>query len=221
MIIPNVTYYDQESSTAEVEKKDEFDRETFLRLLLAQLSHQDPLNPMDSMEFTTQLSQFSELEQMISLNEKLDTLLEYQFSLNTWQGVSMIGKEVDASGDWVELKNGEVGTAGYHVASNLSQVNVQILDPTGRVVRILPQGPRGSGDHLIQWDGKDDNGATLPDGRYTVRVTGPDAGAEAVPTFVRGTITGLSFEDGTPSLRMGEETIAFASIIEIRTPSES
>ena len=86
MIIPNVTYYDQEASDVEIERTDDIGRETFLRLLVAQLSHQDPLNPMDSMEFTSQLSQFSELEQIISLNEKLDSLLLYQSSLNTWQG---------------------------------------------------------------------------------------------------------------------------------------
>lgn len=221
MIVSDVTYYQQGASTTE--RGDQIGRDAFLKLLLAQLAHQDPLSPMDSMEFTAQLSQFSQLEQMFGLNEKLDSLLLYQSSLNSWQGVGMIGREVDALGDWIELgDDAAAGTIGYRLEEDCSRVTVQIFDHNGRLVHTLDEGAREKGDHLIQWDGRDNDGTTLPDGRYTVKVTaGDDEVADAVTTFVRGMITGVSFEGGVPLLMMGSEKIPFASVMEIRAISES
>lgn len=218
MLVSDVTY--QETEAPAPQRNDQISKEAFLNLLVAQLSHQDPLNPMDSMEWTAQLSQFSELEQMFNLNDKLDDLILYQSSLNNWQGVAMIGKEVDASGDWIELRNGETGQVGYHLDQDASRVTVRILDSGGRVVRTEILGAEFRGDHLIDWNGKDDRGASLPDGRYTVAVTvGEGEGAETAVTFVRGMITGVRFEQGRPLLLMGDETIPFADVQAVREVS--
>lgn len=219
MIVSDVTYHDQ--GTLTTEKGDQLGQDAFLRLLLTQLAHQDPLSPMDSMEFTAQLSQFSQLEQMVDFNEKLDSLLLYQSSLNRWQGVEMIDKEVDAVGDWVELNDGTAGRVGYQLDEDCSRVTVRVFDPNGRLVRTLNHGPGQRGEHLIEWDGSSDGGTTLPDGRYTVTVTaGAGEGAEAVPTFVRGIITGLTFQDGMPLLLMGNQEIPFAGVVAVRGISE-
>jgi flagellar basal-body rod modification protein FlgD len=133
----------------------------------------------------------------------------------------MIGKEVDALGNWVELKDGDEATVGYRLEESFAQVNVDILDPTGTVIRTLPQGAKGKGNHLIKWDGRDNSGATLPDGRYTVRVTvGDYQEVDAASPIVHGVITGLSFEGGDPSLLMGNETIPLASVIQVRGITE-
>jgi len=215
MIVPDVTYNQQVSSTTE--RGDQIGQDAFLTLLLAQLAHQDPMSPMDSMEFTAQLSQFSQLEQMVGLNEKLESLLLYQSSLNSWQALGMIGREVDALGDWVELNAGVPGKIGYRLEEDCSRVTVQIFDHNGRVVRTLDQGAMEKGEHLIQWDGKGDGGATLPDGRYTVRVTaGEEERAGTIASFVRAVITGVSFEGGIPLLLMGNEKVPFASVMNVR-----
>jgi len=219
MIISDVTYNDQEPQAPE--RGDELGKEAFLTLLVAQLSHQDPLNPMDGMEFTSQLSQFTELEQMFNLNEKLDSLIRYQSSLNNWQGVAMIGKEVEVSGDWIERNDGEGGMVGYHLDYDCSEVTVQIFNGGGRVVRTLRLGAKGRGDHVIDWNGKDDKGASVPDGRYTVTVSaGKGEEAGSIATFVRGRITGVSFEGEEPVLLMGGERIPFASVLKIQDVSE-
>ena len=219
MIVSDVTYSEQVTQTAE--RSDQIGQEAFLTLLLTQLSHQDPLNPMDSLEFTSQLSQFSQLEQMVGLNQKLDDLLLYQSSLNSWQGVGMIDREIDAVGDWVTLDEGTAGLIGYRLYESSSQVTVEIFDGSGKLVRTLDHGARESGEHLIEWDGKDDLGNELPDGRYLVTVTG---GAEettgTIPTFVRGVVTGVSFESTIPLLLVGGEEIPFASVLEIRGMTE-
>ncbi len=219
MIVPDATYHPQGPTVAE--SGNQLGQEAFLKLLVAQLGHQDPLAPMDSMEFTAQLAQFSQLEQMFELNEKMESVLLYQTSLNSWQGLGMIDKEVDALGDWIELNQGVSSAIGYRLGTDSSRVTVQIFNGSGKVVRNLDDGARGAGDHLIKWDGRDDNGNPLPDGRYTVSVTsGGDEASQQVLTFVQGIITGVSFEGGVPLLLMGSEKIPFASIMEVRTISE-
>jgi len=219
MIVPDATYHPQGPTVAE--RGNQLGQEAFLKLLVAQLGHQDPLAPMDSMEFTAQLAQFSQLEQMFGLNEKMESLLLYQTSLNSWQGLGMIDKEVDALGDWIGLNQGVVSAIGYRLETDSSRVTVQIFNASGKVVRTLNDGARGEGDHLIKWDGRDDNGNPLPDGRYTVSVTsGGDEASQQVLTFVQGVITGVSFEGGVPLLLMGSEKIPFASIMEVRTVSK-
>lgn len=219
MIVPDATYHPQGPTVAE--SGNQLGQEAFLRLLVAQLGHQDPLAPMDSTEFTAQLAQFSQLEQMFGLNEKMESLLLYQTSLNSWQGLGMIDKEVHALGDWIGLNQGVASTIGYRLETDSSRVTVQIFSGSGKVVRTLDDGARGQGDHLIKWDGRDDNGNPLPDGRYTVSVTaGGDEASQQVLTFVQGIITGVSFEGGVPLLLMGSEKIPFASIMEVRTVSE-
>ncbi|MBW2123937.1 MAG: flagellar hook assembly protein FlgD [Deltaproteobacteria bacterium] len=218
MIVQDVTYRDQEAVAAT--GRGEVGRDDFLRLLLTQLSYQDPLSPMDSMEFTAQLSQFSQLEQMLDLNHKLDSLLLYQSSLNSWQGVGMIGKEVDAAGDWVELSEGKAGKVGYSLDQDTNRVSVRIYDPGGRLVRTLDLGAEHGGEHLIQWDGRDDNHVPLPDGVYAIEVrAGAGEEARAVPTFVRGVITGLSLEGDQPVLLMGSQEVPFADITVVRDNS--
>ncbi len=219
MIVPDATYNQQGSSVAE--SGNQLGQDAFLKLLIAQLAHQDPLAPMDSMQFTAQLAQFSQLEQMFELNDKMESVLLYEASLNSWQGLGMIDKEVDALGDWIELSGGAASTIGYRLEESSSRITVQIFDASGKVVRTLDEGAKEKGDHLIDWDGRDDNGNPLPDGRYTVSVTGEgDEEAQQVMTFVRGIITGVSFEGGVPLLLMGAQKIPFANVMEVRNVSE-
>ena len=219
MIVSDVTYNEQPTQTTE--RSDQLGQDAFLTLLLTQLAHQDPLNPMDSLEFTSQLSQFSELEQMVGLNDKLDDLLLYQSSLNSWQGVGMIDREVDAVGDWVALDDGTAGIIGYQLDEGCSQVTVEIYDGSGRLVRALDHGAREAGEHFIEWDGKDSFGLKMADGQYLVSVTGQEGEmAGSIPTFVRGVVTGVSFDGTVPLLLMGSKEVPFASVIEVRGTTE-
>lgn len=219
MIINDVTYSDQTSQSAE--RGNEIGRDEFLKLLIAQLSYQDPLSPVESTEFTAQLSRFSQLEQMVNLNEKLDDLLLYQSSINSWQGVGMIDKEVDALSDRVELKEGVPGKIGYHLENDCARVTVQVFDASGKLVRTLDEGARSKGEYLIEWDGKSESGTAMPDGRYTVTVTaGEEGDSDGVTTFIRGVVTGVSFEETIPLLLIGHEKIPFASVMQIRSAAQ-
>ena len=92
------------------------DKDAFLELLITQLQNQDPLNPTDSVEFTAQLAQFSSLEQLNNVNDNLEQLQNFQASINNSQAVALIGKDITANGNFLQLTNGgPVGCDGKMV----------------------------------------------------------------------------------------------------------
>jgi flagellar basal-body rod modification protein FlgD len=98
--------------TASAQKTDILGKDDFLRLLVAQLKAQDPLNPMENTEFTAQLAQFSSLEQLSNVNENLKSLISYQTSTDNSQAVGFIGKTVNANGNLVKTMETGSLTAG-------------------------------------------------------------------------------------------------------------
>jgi flagellar basal-body rod modification protein FlgD len=175
--------------------KDTLGQEDFMRLLLKELSHQDPLNPMDSKEFTVQLTQFSSLEGIAEINNNLDDLLTYQRSMQNTTVTNMIGKTVEVDGNSTQL-NGSAAMS-YDLAGDASSVAIQILDNTGKLVRSEALGSQTAGSNYYIWDGKDNLGEQLPDGPYTFEIEALDSqgGFVDVGTNSAGHVTGVQFDD--------------------------
>lgn len=171
-------------------------KDQFLQLLVTQLRNQDPLNPMDSQAFVSQLAQFSSLEQLTNTNTKLESLLTYQSSLQNTLMSGLIGKDVSFSGNSVNLK----GTAAisYNPSADAMDLKISIYDSTGKVVREIGLGMQTAGEKSYTWDGKDSNGKVLADGQYTVNINAVDSSGKSVgvSTKARGTVTGITY-DGT------------------------
>lgn len=189
---------------------DNFD--TFLSLLTTQLKNQDPLEPMDSNQFTQQLVQFAGVEQAINTNKKLDQLIGMQAGGGLNNAVAYIGKTVEASGDQIVLQDGGA-TLGYDLAANAAQARISIVDALGRTVRVL-DGERASGSHRLTWDGLDQNGVQLPDGTYRFAVAAVDANGKTVDstTFTSGRVTGVETRDGGLTVMLGNRAVPFGSI---------
>jgi flagellar basal-body rod modification protein FlgD len=147
-------------------------QEQFLKLLLTQLEHQDPLNPMEAREFTAQLAQFSLLEQAMQTNKALDQLKLHQESANNIQVLGLIGKEVRARGNSLNVDTSSVSSLNFDLAGSSIQTEAYIYDASGRLVRTVELGSKEKGTHTYQWDGRDHLGHTLPDGTYTFEVVG-------------------------------------------------
>ena len=210
--------------TASTEKlaNEGLEKDDFLRLLVTQLQYQDPLNPMDSTEFTAQLAQFSSLEQMNNLNKQMEYLLMYQSSINNSQSVDFIGKEIQAAINAFEVKNSEISKLSYAIDSDVSIVTVNIYAEDGNLLRSLNQGAANAGKHEIDWDGKDANGNTVPDGIYTFEVKAVDNKGNDVQTknFVSGQVTGITFEEGTTYLLLGGLKVPVGAVVEILSAQE-
>lgn len=168
------------------------DFDTFLKLLTTQLQNQDPTSPMDTSQMTDQLTQFSQVEQQISSNDKLDSILAALSSTTANQNLSYLGRVVEFDSNKLALMTIGKNEAGVEtreavVAYNLpnvgADVNVQIIDPkTGLVVRTI-EGDGEIGRHTVAWDGKNDAGDQLANGQYDFKVVAKDAKGENIPNI--------------------------------------
>ena len=129
-------------------------KEDFLNLLIAQLQHQDPLDPTDSVEFTAQLAQFSSLEQLSNVNDNLEKLELYQASINNSQAVSFIGKEIVARGNSLEVSGGAPVDCQFNLPEDAGSVTITIYDANGEFVRAFDVSNLPAGLQSLSWDAK-------------------------------------------------------------------
>jgi len=192
-------------------------KDAFLTLLITQLQHQDPLNPADSTEFTAQLAQFSSLEQLNNVNENLSALKLYQASINNAQAVSFIGKDIVATGNSVEARSGQTVACEFDLAKPAQKVVVSVYDATGAFVKDVVATGLTAGRQTVSWDGRDRSGNTVADGTYTFEVQAEGSGKEAVAatTYTRGTVAGVSFQDGVTYLAVGNRRVAIGDVVQV------
>jgi flagellar basal-body rod modification protein FlgD len=187
-------------------------KDEFMRLLVTQLQNQDPLEPMDSHEFIAQLAQFSSLEQLQNINDKLDKLTEELASAS-----SLIDREIEASGTLVTVEDGVPSEVFFELESDAMAVFAAINDANGVHVKSFQMGPMEAGKQTILWDGTDADGNQAPDGKYTVDIqaVGTDGSMVDVTSLIKGTVTGATFEDGVTHLLIGNTEIPLGSVIKI------
>lgn len=194
--------------------------DAFLTLLTAQLKNQDPLSPLESTEFVTQLVQFSSVEQAIHQRESLEQLVNLQIAWQATAAVSYIGKTVDASGENIFLQDGEAEIR-YKLDDDAGDVKIVIKDSTGTVVRELT-GEKTKGEHTITWDGKDKTGKELDDGFYAVSVTATRGQGIAVGTSTdfSGVVDSIDNIGGQVLLRIGDMRIPIGRVKSVKdTPA--
>jgi len=192
--------------------------ETFLSLLTAQLKNQDPLSPVDSNEFTSQLTQMSGVEQQLLTNDLLTSLLAAQQGGGLSGAANYIGKDTTAAWSAMKLDGGEA-TWSYELATDAATAELQVLDSSGRVVWSGSAPDKTEGTHDFVWDGKTTAGGQLPDGGvYTLQVTAKTGAGETVSsqTLIRGRITGVELYNGEPYLTVGNSILPLSSVIALQ-----
>ena len=188
--------------------------ETFLSLLTAQLKNQDPLSPLDSNEFTAQLTQMTGVEQQLLTNDLLTSLLAAQQGAGLNGATNYIGKEATAAWPVTKLEGGKANWS-YELGAAASSVTLQVLDSSGKVVWSGPAPERTSGTHDFVWDGKTTAGGQLPDdGVYTLKVSAKNGTNDvAAQVLTRGRVTGVEMYDGVPYLTIGSSVLPVSSVI--------
>ena len=187
------------------------DFSSFLKLLMTQLKNQDPTAPMDANQFTSELVQFSSVEQQINTNTSLTQLIELTQAANVTQSSAILGKQVTVRADQIPLQDG-TGQLTF-TAPAAENVSIDIQDSAGRTVRQSTV-KAAAGSNTWQWDGKTTTGDRLPDGAYTVAVTGGPAGATAtaVPFTVSGKATALTTQGKGVNLQIGALSVPFSAV---------
>jgi flagellar basal-body rod modification protein FlgD len=141
----------------------------FLKLLVAQMKNQDPLNPMDNAQMTSQLAQISTVDGIEKLNATLQKLLSSTVDAEAMQAAVLVGRQVMVGGSGLKLTDGSA-VGGLELAAAADQVLLTIKDPNGLQIRSIELGALGAGAHNFAWDGRTDSGAQAVNGNYSISV---------------------------------------------------
>lgn len=191
--------------------------ETFLTLLTAQLRNQDPLSPLDSNEFTAQLTQMAGVEQQLLTNDLLQGMLEAQNGNTLSNAAAYIGKEGTAIWSTTRYEDGSAEWS-YELGKNAETVSLEVLDASGKVVWRGEGDGKTTGVHDFNWDGKTTGGGQVDDGGvYSLRVTAKDAAGKDVgsQTLIRGRVTSVEMYDGVPYVTIGKSIMPLETLISL------
>ncbi|ACH40823.1 flagellar hook capping protein FlgD [Citrifermentans bemidjiense Bem] len=193
------------AAQAEMKKSTGMNKDDFLKLFVTQLQNQDPLNPQDGTQFISQLAQLTQVEQAYNTNSNLQNMLNQGSNSATLAAVTLIGKQVEAQGNQLELKSGSPSTIQYKLDSAADQVTVSVTDQSGKVVRTLSGGSKGAGAGSVTWDGTDDKGTQLAAGTYSFSVSAKTASGSNVTAagLVMGKVDGVDMSGASPMLSIG------------------
>ena len=207
----------------QVEAKESIDEtlDQFLMMLTTQLQHQDPLDPLDTAEFTNQLVGFSTVEQLIAQNQKLDDLIAAQTTSPMQTALGYIGLEVEVQGSGFGY-DGQPVTMAYTLDSNAVLTTVSVVDVAGDTVW-SSTGETAPGFHELTWDGLDNDGNPVDPGQYFLQVEAADVdgGAVAAVPYVRGQVTGVETDGSDVLLKVGDLYVSMDSVLAVHLPPQA
>jgi len=188
----------------------------FLTLLVSQLQNQDPLNPLDNAEITSQLAQLSTVTGVNKINDTLTTLSTSLNANQYMQSAGLVGHDVVVTGNQVQVADG-TGRLGYALKADADTVTVTIKDAAGAVVRTIDAGGGKADVHFVDWDGKDNSGKAVADGTYTFDVTASAQKASVDTTALTvGHVSGLIPGSSGGQLQLGAlDRIDLSQVVEI------
>ncbi len=190
---------------------------TFLQLLTTQLRNQNPLDPLDTNQFTQQLVQFAQVEQQMKQNQQLETLIAIQKSAQANTALAFVGSTVAVDGQTARLANGQA-TWTFNVPRPAA-ATVTIKSATGQTV-YSGSYSMNPGNQAFQWDGRDNAGVRWPEGNYTISIAGKDANGQtvAIPSEVEGVVDSVDLTKTPPELSIGGQTFTIDKIKRVVRP---
>jgi len=178
----------------------------FLKMLVAQLNNQDPTNPLDNAELTSQLAQLSTVSGIEKLNTTLSSLVNATGTSQTLQAAALIDKTVLVAGNGMSYSGTGVSGFGASFASTVDAATATITNASGKVVRTIDLGAHTAGVHTISWDGLDSDGVRAASGNYRIAVSGTAAGV-AVTTTPLSFQTVAAVQQGTSGVQLTLVTV--------------
>lgn len=190
----------------------------FLKLLTTQMQNQDPLNPMDSTQYTQQLAQYSQVEQSIQQTGLLKDVLAALSGRDLVEAAGLIGKDVEFAGATAALGEGSVRWS-WSSPTDAAEVRAEIVNAAGVVVARPSVASRSGG--VLTWDGTALDGGQAPPGAYTLRIDARDGAGATLPCSIRtsGTVAEVLSGSSGPELRIGGQNVPLSRIAGVRAGS--
>ncbi|MCU5775407.1 flagellar hook assembly protein FlgD [Erwiniaceae bacterium BAC15a-03b] len=187
----------------------------FLTLLVTQLKNQDPTNPMENSELTTQLAQINTVSGIEKLNTTLSSISGQINSNQALQASSLIGQGVMVDGSQILAGSGVTTPFGVELESASTATTVTIKDSTGAVVRTIDLGAVTAGVHSYTWDGTLEDGSTAPDGKYSFTIAASSGSTQLVAQPLNyGLVNGVTTNTDSAVLDLG--TLGTATLSDVR-----
>jgi flagellar basal-body rod modification protein FlgD len=190
--------------------------QTFLTLLTTQLQNQNPLDPLDTNQFTQQLVQFASVEQQLKTNDSLTTLVSLQQTAQSTQALTFVGKTAVVNGNTAALTNSSA-TWDLSVPTN-SNVNVSITSSTGQTVFTGSYSVNAGNSQPFTWNGQGNDGTQWPDGQYKLTATATDSAGNnvAISTQIQGVVSSVDLTQSPPLLSINGQTYTVSQITSIQ-----
>jgi flagellar basal-body rod modification protein FlgD len=201
------------STTGTTTAQEQTDR--FMKLLVAQLNNQDPMNPMDNAQMTSQIAQINTVSGIQDLNTTMKSIATQFGAMQSMQGAGMIGHTVQADGNTLAMDSSSgspVGSGAFNITSDASSVTVKVMSPGGQLLDTINLGAATAGNHNFKWTPKNYSGTGNP----TFSISA-NQGSQAVTssTFLQDTVTSVSTDTTTGMLNLslkGGSTVAYSAV---------
>jgi flagellar basal-body rod modification protein FlgD len=195
--------------------------QSFLQLLTTQLQNQNPLDPLDTNQFTQQLVEFAGVQQQLNTNDSLATLVSLQQATQSTEALSYVGKTATVSGNTATMTNSQAVWAVS--VPNASTMDVSIASSTGQTVFTGTYQVAAGNNQPFEWNGMGNDGTQNPDGNYTLTATAKDSSGNtvAVSTSVGGIVSSVDLTQSPPMLTIGGQTYTLSQIQSIIATSSS
>ena len=199
------------------DKGDELGQSEFFNLMIAQLNNQDPLEPLDSSAFLTQVAQFSQLAGIQDMSRSVDLLASSLQSSQALQASTLVGRAVSVSGNRLLLDQaGDSASGAVLLPATSGDTRLTITDPAGAAVRTLALGALGAGEARFRWDGRDDQGQPAPAGYYSIRAEGVlDGAAVALETLVDSRVESVTLERNAGGMTLNLRDVGAVSLDDV------
>jgi flagellar basal-body rod modification protein FlgD len=186
--------------------------QSFLTLLTTQLQNQNPLDPLDTNQFTQQLVEFAGVQQQLQTNDSLSSLVSLEQSAQATQALQYVGKTAVVSGSTTSLTNSSA-TWELNIPSN-STVNLSIANSAGQTVYTGNFSANAGNNQPFTWNGQGSDGTQWPDGSYTLTATAADSNGNnvAVTTLISGTVNSVNLTQSPPLLAINGQNYTLSQI---------
>jgi len=222
-MIDQLTNYSTSYNTSST--KSTMGKDDFLKLMLTQLKNQDPLSPIEGTEFAAQLAQFTSLEQLMNLNDSMETSIDANYyltqSINNTLAATLIGKEAKLSTNTFSFSDQKNVTLGYNLSSQASGLTIKIYNDSGSLVKTIENAPKSSGDNKLIWNFTDNEGNKVPSGKYRFEIEATDSQDQPISAskYLLGKIDGVKFSEYGTKLLINGTDYMLSDIMEIYNSS--
>jgi flagellar basal-body rod modification protein FlgD len=212
----NAALYAEPTVSTETKDKSVLGKDDFMTLLLVQLQHQDPTEPMDSEKILTQTSQLASLESSSNTNKALEELAASLGSAQQFTTIAAIGKTADLGSNAITLAEGSTSSFEIYFPSDINQGSVQIVDDSGSLVKTIDVGTNKSGVYQFDWDGLDNSGNVAKSGIYSVNASYTDPDGNDLKTRLGSyPIESVRFDGGKTFVKVGSNYVPLENIKEV------